>query len=66
MDILERAYHRIIDMYDHYYEPEDSDTELTTSVMLYNLSCILQDLNPEEIELKYLITNILQYAKAPA
>lgn len=63
MDILERAYHRIIAMYDPYYHPEDSDTELTTSDILYNLRCILQDLNPDEIELKYLITNILQFAK---
>lgn len=63
MDILERAYHRIIAMYDPYYQPEDSDTELTTSDILYNLRCILQDLSPDEIELKYLITNILQFAK---
>lgn len=63
MDILERAYHRIIAMYDPYYQPEDSDTELTTSDILYNLRCILQDLNPDEIELKYLIINILQFAK---
>lgn len=63
MEVLERAYHRIIDMYDPYYQPEDSDTELNTSDILYNLRCILQDLNPDEIELKYLITNILQFAK---
>ena len=63
MDVLERAYHRIIDMYDPYYQPEDSDTELTTSDMIYNLSCILQDLNPEEIELRYIIKNILEFAK---
>lgn len=63
MDILERAYHRIIDMYDPYYQPEDSDTELTTSDMIYNLSCILQDLTPEETELLYIIKNILEFAK---
>ena len=63
MDVLERAYHRIIDMYDPYYQPEDSDTELTTSDMIYNLSCILQGLNPEETELRYIIKNILEFAK---
>ena len=63
MDVLERAYHRIIAMYDPYYHPEDSDTELTTSDMIYNLSCILQDLNPEETELRYIIKNILEFAK---
>ena len=50
-------------MYDPYYHPEDSDTELTTSDMIYNLSCILQDLNPEETELRYIIKNILEFAK---
>lgn len=63
MDFLEKAYNKIIEMYDPYYQPEESDVELTTSDMIYNLSCILQDLNADEDELRAMISNVLEFAK---
>ena len=51
------SYKKIIEAYDPYYQPEGDEINLSPEGMIYNLTEIENDLNPEEVELKEAISN---------